>query len=344
MSQTRSPSRGRASGFTLIELLVVIAIIAILIALLLPAVQKVREAANRMQCTNNLKQIALALHNCHDANVRLPPAAGTYGGAYFAPLLFHTLPYIEQQNVWKSATVSGFIVPLWETPAPAGSGFTHLKQMPIQTYKCPSDPTLGRNQATDWLPGDASYGGNYQVFGDRMTTNSSNARFWDGNARMPATFSDGQSNTVVLAEKLAYCPGTKRNAGQNFSGINGTHSHGGTWWMRGVYRASTVFSGSAPTSNDSYPADRLSAIFGGGRGRDGTNWYTGVNAMFQVQPFEATLTRGHCDRGVASGFHSSGINAALGDGSVRFVNASINPQTWWAALTAQGGETLGSDW
>ncbi|HXG12537.1 MAG TPA: DUF1559 domain-containing protein [Gemmataceae bacterium] len=339
-----SPCRGRVRGFTLIELLVVIAIIAVLIALLLPAVQKVREAADRTKCTNNLKQLAIALHNCQGVHGRLPPAAGTFGGAYFAPLFFHLLPYIEQENVWKSANVSGFIVPLWETPGPPGSGLQFLRQTPIKTYKCPTDPTMNKNQATDWFPGDASYAGNFQVFGDRKNPTSSDPRFWDGNARLPTTFSDGQSNTVVFAEKLAYCPGTKRNAGQNFPGVNATHSHGGTWWMRGVYRAATVFNGSPPSANDSYPGDRLSAIFGGGRGRDGTTWYTGVEAMFQVQPRDVIMVSGHCDRGVASSYHANGINVALGDGSVRFVSQGINPQTWWMALTVDGGEVLPGDW
>lgn len=342
-------SEGRRSrprrGFTLIELLVVIAIIAILIGLLLPAVQKVREAAARMKCTNNIKQMSLALHNANDANGRLPPLAGTYGAAYFAPLFFHVLPFIEQDNVSKAATISGYIIPLYQTPGPSG-GSSRLRQTPIQTYKCPSDPTLGTNVATDWLPGDSSYGGNWQVFGRvpfTAPTAGTPAAEWDGAARIPGTFSDGTSNTVVFAEKLAYCPGTKRNAGQFFANINQSDGHGGTWWYRGVYDAA-AFSGTAPTGIDSYPGDRLSAVFGGGRGRnDNTTWYTGVNSMFIVQPKNLTQ-QGECDRGVASGFHSGGIVVGLGDGSVKFVRQGMNAQTWWNALTANGGEVLANDW
>ena len=341
----------RRSGFTLIELLVVIAIIAILIGLLLPAVQKVREAAARMSCSNNLKQMSLALHNCNDTFGRLPPlASAEFGGAYYAPLMFHLLPFIEQQNVWKSATMSGYIIPFWNTPGPTPGSF--LRQTRIKTYQCPSDATLGTNQATDWLPGDMSYGANYMVFGNRERPNAtggnSPAADFDGQARIPATFTDGQSNTVVFAEKLAYCPGTRRNSPnpETFAGVNGNHNHGGTWWMRGIWNSASVFApGTPPTSADSYPADRLSPIFGGGRGRDGTRWYSGAQSMFQVGPFAPNTINGKCDRGNASGMHSGGIQVGLGDGSVRFVRQSVHPlNSWWAALTPSGGEVPGNDW
>jgi prepilin-type N-terminal cleavage/methylation domain-containing protein len=343
-------------GFTLIELLVVIAIIAILIGLLLPAVQKVREAAARTQCMNNVKQMSLAVHNANDANGKLPPLAGTYGSAYYAPLFFHILPFIEQDNTLKAANTGGYIVPMYNTRVPPVTG-PFLRTTAIKTYKCPSDPTLNSNIATDWLPGDSSYGGNWQVFGDRtrpdpapLALTAANywtayASAWDGKGSIPGTFSDGTSNTVVFAEKLAYCPGTKRNTGVNFSGINPSHNHGGTWWYRGVFNSDT-FSGSPPTTSDSFPGDRLSAVFGGGRGNDGTRWYTGVNSMFQISPRNATSASGisHCDRGVASGAHSGGLLVGLGDGSVRMLSANMNAATWWAALTPSGGEVQGTDW
>ena len=190
--------RGR-SAFTLIELLVVIAIIAILIGLLLPAVQKVREAAARTQCSNNLKQMALAVQSAHDVNNMLPPMAGfKYGGAYYAPHFFHILPFIEQGNVHKSATQvsDGLVIPLWDTPGTAG--YTHLRKTRIKTYQCPVDRTIGTNLATDWTPGDASYAPNYQLFGDPATASTNNAAGWDGKTTL-VQITDGTSNTIADA-------------------------------------------------------------------------------------------------------------------------------------------------
>ena len=263
--------RRRRRAFTLIELLVVIAIIAILIGLLLPAVQKVREAAARMKCTNNLKQMALACHNCNDANGRMPPQAGTYGGAYFGPLLFHLLPYIEQKNVWTmamnldynagvgqvtpnpaSTTNLGVVWPTWQSVNTGAN--TWLRQTRISVYQCPSDPSLGN--AIDWNPGDASYAGNFQVFGGAVNTNSNSN--WDGNANLNSTFQDGTSNTILFAEKFANCNGT---------------GNGGTWWMRGVYHG---YQGAPGGADDSFPGDLYSAVFAGGVGTDGTVWTTGA--------------------------------------------------------------------
>ncbi len=331
-------TRRSRQGFTLIELLVVIAIIAILIGLLLPAVQKVREAAARVQCQNNLKQLGLAAHNCNDTNGRMPPMAGTFGGAYYAPLFFHLLPYVEQQNVWKSSNaldynaqvgqaspnpgttinINPYIWPVWQSVNVGANPNTWLRQTNIKTYKCPSDPSVGN--ALDWDPGDGCYAGNFQVFGGANNTNSSSN--WDGIANLNYTFKDGTAFTILFAEKYARC--------------NGTNNPGGTWWMRGVYHGNNSFSGGGGGSDDSYPGDRLSAVFAGGVGTDGTTWFTGTASKFLVQPNPGTKNPGPCDNRLASSSHTNGMNVGMGDGSVRFLSGAISPTTWWDACTPAG--------
>lgn len=338
----------RPRGFTLVELLVVIAIIGILVGLLLPAVQAAREAARRMQCQNNLKQQALATHNAHDTHRRYPPQGGNYGGAWYAPLYFHLLPFLEQKNVFEAAgncdlaaavgqanpgstiTNLGYVWPTWGSVNTGNR--TWLRQTRISAYQCPSDSTLGNG--LDWSPGDSSYAGNFLIFGGEInrtiTCGSAGNPWetcWDGKAKV-ATLSDGTSNTIMFAEKLSRC--------------NGTGNPGGTWWMRGVFRIGSA-SGGNPNSGvpaDSYPGDRLSAVFGGGRGRDGTVFTYGTGSKFQVQPrnpLALSAQGGLCDRRLASTQHDA-MQIALGDGSVRSMTGSIANDVWFALLTPGGGE------
>jgi prepilin-type N-terminal cleavage/methylation domain-containing protein len=183
-------------GFTLIELLVVIAIIAILIGLLVPAVQKVREAGDRTTCQNNLKQIALACHAFHDVYKRLPPAESSFAAPFRnarGNTFWFILPYIEQGNLYKGSNGDA-----WSGAAVPGTGqVAYATTIPL--YLCPSSPRNHPVQmwAGGWAAGD--YAANFQVFGDGRTWAT------DRGARLPGGLPDGTSQTVMITEKHARC-------------------------------------------------------------------------------------------------------------------------------------------
>jgi prepilin-type N-terminal cleavage/methylation domain-containing protein len=194
-------------GFTLIELLVVIAIIAILIGLLLPAVQKVREAAARMSCSNNLKQLGVAVHNYASASQDKLPAAcyrkNIPGGQI--NILSQLLPYIEQDNLYRAGTTGG--TTFWDNGV-AGTPSGTIRSAVVKAFQCPSDSTLSSgyaaNQVNAW--GGTSYAGNFQVFGLANLSDSAGtswtARYNIGN------IPDGTSNTVGFTERYAACGST----------------------------------------------------------------------------------------------------------------------------------------
>ncbi|QJW98371.1 DUF1559 domain-containing protein [Frigoriglobus tundricola] len=203
---TRSRPTTRHTAFTLIELLVVIAIIAVLIGLLLPAVQKVREAAARMKCANNLKQIGLALHNYHDANGTLPYGAyypQSLQGFGFSTWQLPLLPYLEQQPLWDQCLAWSQANP--GRPAYLDNTFPAYGPV-VQTYACPSNTrpaTVSSFAVTASLSSYQGCAGTYTYNPNAQHVNSSDGVLY-GNSRVRLTdITDGTSSTAAVGERPA---------------------------------------------------------------------------------------------------------------------------------------------
>jgi prepilin-type N-terminal cleavage/methylation domain-containing protein/prepilin-type processing-associated H-X9-DG protein len=320
-------NNAKRKGFTLIELLVVIAIIAILIGLLLPAVQKVREAAARIKCQNNLKQLGLAMHNYHDVNTVLPPAyadrTGIPSGNFHRWSSFALVsPYLEQTAIYNKLDLnqSLYSAPP-ETPGvllrPVHAPWVALK---IPIFLCPSDVRM------EVQPGWAA--ANYMVnAGDGAngeTAPGTGPIFQNARINLLA-ITDGTSNTAMIAESLIGRGGTataittRQDVEELFRFIPATSP------------LTDAACASAPVIDTQRQA----------RWADGAGTTHQYNHYYM--PNDPTP-----DCSSRAGFwkttrsrHSGGVNIALCDGSVRFVRDSIAPATWRALGTRAGGEIVG---
>jgi prepilin-type N-terminal cleavage/methylation domain-containing protein len=353
----------RRKGFTLIELLVVIAIIAILIGLLLPAVQKVREAANRAKSQNNIRQIGLACHSYHDGNNgRFPllidfgtganPGNGTLSAHY------QILPYIEGGNIAQ--------VYLASTPATynraAGTPLGATTNI-IRTYISPADPSAsdgflqpGVTPTGSGVNPPAPTNGTYAT-----TSYALNGMLFTNGAGIK-TMIDGTSQTIMVAERYQVCfhgTGTAAITAATATPANQSYC----LWGLGAYSAWTASfalplpaATPYPTANTALtqfsptsPVPAVTAIpLAGKAGATAIPNFAAatVGAAWNATPGFQSAPRGtiYCDDRVPQTPHTGGMIVCLGDGSSRICQNSMSPYTFWAAVTPSGNETLGSDW
>jgi prepilin-type N-terminal cleavage/methylation domain-containing protein/prepilin-type processing-associated H-X9-DG protein len=331
-------------AFTLIELLVVIAIIAVLIGLLLPAVQKVREAAARVKCQNNLKQIGLALHNYESTNRRFP-ACGIYPASATASDVWSVhaviLPYLEQANLYQLVDFS--------QPANAQDAVTRQR---IAMYVCPSETNDKMKEATSTTGANAinrwptTYGANV---GTWMVWNPNTGTGGDGaipfssqknGGTMVGSFTDGLSNTIAFAEVKAYTYDRVTNASlaantpppatvADVIALGGTLNtaslpSGHTGWTEAqTFHVGVTFV--LPPNTPVMVADA-----------SGVTW-----DIDQLTSREgSSATRISYDVVTSRSYHTGLVNVLLMDGSVRSISSSVDQATWRALATRAGGEVI----
>jgi prepilin-type N-terminal cleavage/methylation domain-containing protein len=315
----------RGKGFTLIELLVVIAIIAILIGLLLPAVQKVREAAARMTCSNKLKQIGIAVHNFQSVYGKIPQCEGLAGGypannpytghpdrnaaGTSGTTFFYLLPYLEQEPLYKQANANTNL-----------QGSMNLSGVALQAFICPSDASVVNANSyggcgvmqDDQIQrdgfGSACYAANVMVFDPR------------GTKSIEAQMKDGTSNTVMFAERYRNCSPDNANGGGCTlpAWAWNTMINGGDCWTSPTFGSAQagIYNMNCNGAESNYNG----VAFQGGPSPQQCNWY------------------------VTQGGHTGSMNVGLGDGSVRNVTPSMSVVTWTNACNPTDGQPLGSNW
>ena len=357
----------KKSGFTLIELLVVIAIIAILIGLLLPAVQKVREAAARTTCVNQMKQLGLAVGNFEGTFMKFPglstrtaiaPTAPQNADNYNGSIFLQLLPYVEQEALQKLAIVNPLT---WLSV----NGTTPLRSTAIKILTCPSDTSVSNGQATQTIGGVTgpwgvtSYAPNSEVFGNSSATVGVTA-----NAKLTTTYSmgslsnrDGTSNTITFFEQFGAC---------GAAGANGINP-----WILPIYSANAPGGAgvASPTIHGAaYPKVAATGVIGAmpataPTAASGTvipaattpvspaRQFISVTGQANryFHPFPA-MTSNQCIRntagsngGIINPLHSGASPVAMGDGGVKSVSSGISVVTWAWLIRPDDGQVIGSD-
>jgi len=342
-------TRTRRAGFTLIELLVVIAIIAVLIGLLLPAIQKVREAAARTSCTNNFKQFALAAHNYHDVYNTLPPAFGDqrvpFGSRRTESFWSAILPFFEQQALYNQGTPGN--------PFVQSDGYTfklgvaELGPVVVKMYQCPAD---GSFDATVAFPSETGYSGLTTPQGVVMSyaTGSYTVNVMVCDPSFPPSIiqamPDGTSNTAMIGHRLKGCQNPNFAAFPVLNFMFFDTRNFSPYRSMPFVGMPTYVARRGNTSDKDSQGGTLNPVGSNVNLRN----HRGVRPqppdyLLGQLPFQIAPGVGSCTPNVMVTPHPVMI-IAMGDGSVRTASASVSAATWLNAWIPDDGNPLGSDW
>jgi len=314
----------RRQAFTLIELLVVIAIIAVLISLLLPAVQSAREAARRAQCTNNLKQIGLALHNYENSHAMFPVGRTSFPALWSS--LSQILPFIEGTSEYAAIN---FDIPPLSSGTASPANLTAVSSV-VETYLCPSDsqsrivPEFGMTNYVGNAGTGSINGGSFRIDAGPQLPEG---LFFDRKAIRIAEITDGLSNTVAFAETVLG------------NGINTSSRTPQDFRRQFVLTTASAITPANCAATGQWVGDR------------GREWSRGSFIMAAYNHFftpnskepDCTNTGRAAAITAARSFHPGGVNALYADGHVQFSKDTTSLNTWRAVSTRSGGEVISAD-